>query len=716
LDYALVALRARTIAFVALSLIGVVVAVVLVRIVNPKHQAVVRVFVKPASQLLTSSMARQSFSPFGGSSEDEALIRTQLSLIESDKARQRIIELIDEESPGVPSLKRRLKDAMKVFLMGSKFVEEQTLYEKPYEDVYRESVIFEPDYDERSFVIGYKHRDAETAMAVTRRLFELLVEINSQIERDQSDHMIREIEAQLKKEQGELDELAHRVAEFVRRNGAYDKPAVVQEQFLYLERLRQTLDQRIADGARIRALLDATDSAIRRLRDLDADVASQAAAEEVEQIRQQLLWVRDRVADGDVAQERAAALQGRLRRAVDAVAAVPAEDVRRELLASLAKTRQDLEIEARSLDATTQSARESMTRQAEVLDRYPLGEGDFAKLMLEYEQGKKVYAMLTERLSAARIERESATPRLHVADEPSIRTFNATRFKFTVLMVAIAAAFAVGVFGIGLYDLFRQTVFRRAQLAGIANVKTLGEIPRLSPLQRTNLVSYGASTSSIVRIAKLIVKNDSMRIARPGAPRVIALSSEREAAGKSTTALVLAGALKGDGARVLVLDFDVRARTRNIVDFLNVDAAGARGAQEAQPTPRTTNVQGVDVTWISSDRPIMGGEARQLLLDVLARAKDHYDYVIIDSPPHFVPESLEIIQLADAVLICVPVKAATVRGTTRVAETIRLHTGTEAMVGFVLTMSLNLDGTVYDGSYRYGRYATPQSTGRGRAA
>jgi capsular exopolysaccharide synthesis family protein len=132
--------------------------------------------------------------------------------------------------------------------------------------------------------------------------------------------------------------------------------------------------------------------------------------------------------------------------------------------------------------------------------------------------------------------------------------------------------------------------------------------------------------------------------------KVVLVTSSAPKEGKSNTVALLARTLAGAGDRVLVLDADLRrptlhlhfqvGRDRGLTDYL----AAPKGVEEWAPFVRATSVPRLDLITSGPIPPnppeLLGGERFARLL---ARAREQYDWVLVDSPP--------AISLADAVLL-----------------------------------------------------------------
>lgn len=171
-------------------------------------------------------------------------------------------------------------------------------------------------------------------------------------------------------------------------------------------------------------------------------------------------------------------------------------------------------------------------------------------------------------------------------------------------------------------------------------------------------------------------------------PQVIAITAARPAEGKSLLAISLGRSAQLGGERVLVIECDVRqASFRYRLD--GHDGPGLtdvlRGAAEWRDTLQDDPVTGMK--FIAAGKPnsdilalFLSDEMRQLLAD----AREHYDLILLDSPPvEAMTESRIAAALADATLLCVRWRATPTKTLLRAME--MLHDAHAKIIGTVLT-------------------------------
>jgi capsular exopolysaccharide synthesis family protein len=192
--------------------------------------------------------------------------------------------------------------------------------------------------------------------------------------------------------------------------------------------------------------------------------------------------------------------------------------------------------------------------------------------------------------------------------------------------------------------------------------------------------------------------------------RVISLTSCGPGEGKSTTSLNLAVVLATQSKRVLLIDADLRKPTiAQRLKMPAIDQPGlSRFLSDSTVLPedciqKVPEVAGLDVIPVQEIPPFPSellGQGR--LEQLLAWARDHYDYVLIDTPPVLlVTDALIIATHCDTLLVVVRIGVAQKRALRRIRQDLAKYPGKQT--GIVVNALPHAD-TYYGGYGNYRKY------------
>lgn len=285
------------------------------------------------------------------------------------------------------------------------------------------------------------------------------------------------------------------------------------------------------------------------------------------------------------------------------------------------------------------------------------------------------------------------------------------------LAVALLAGFGLGALAAYALEQIDEAIADPAEVERRLGLPLLGSVPKLD--EGTPKEALLDRKSDLVD-AYLAVQTNLAFSTEHGVPRSFAVTSTRPAEGKSTTALALATTLARAKRRVILVDGDMRSPSvhhlggvdheRGLSNFLS---------GEDDIAPLTFQMHDLGITAMSAG-PIPPNAAELLtgsrLSILIGRLLEHYDHVVIDSPP--------VMGLADAPLIASKVEgviyAVESHGTrASVVKTAvgRLISANARVIGGVLTKFEARKahyGYGYEYGYGYGREGG--GTARGASA
>ena len=165
--------------------------------------------------------------------------------------------------------------------------------------------------------------------------------------------------------------------------------------------------------------------------------------------------------------------------------------------------------------------------------------------------------------------------------------------------------------------------------------------------------------------------------------RVYALANQKGGVGKTTTAVSLCAYLASVGKRILLVDIDPQA---NATSSLGIDKNALAhsvydvlvSARAGSSTTVVTSERGLDL--LPSSPALAGADIELVemagreakLKQALKPMRDHYDFILIDTPPSMGLLTVNALVAADGVIIPVQCEYLPLEGLTQLLQTIEL--------------------------------------------
>ena len=349
----------------------------------------------------------------------------------------------------------------------------------------------------------------------------------------------------------------------------------------------------------------------------------------------------------------------------------------------------------------------------------------YQTLKRDVETNRELYDGLLQRMKEIGVTAGIGTNNISVVDAAEVPF---ERFKPNVKK-NLALAIAVGLFG-GILLAFvleaaDDTLKTREDVEEHIGAPVLGIIPFANEESTTltdsavSLISHHAPTSTLAEAYRSL--RTALLFSSPqGAPRVLHFTSALPQEGKTTSAINAAIAFAQTGAKVLLIDADLRnpsvhkdfnlANTVGLSNYLTSDLAPDEVAQPTQVTRLFAITSGV-----SAPHPVeLLSSAR--MLDLISNAAKKFDYVIIDGPPVIgLADALVLANLANATVFVVAAGSSTAASVDNAIR--RLADAGATLLGATLTKCTQAtSGYGYDYHYSYGGHdARQQPSLPGRA-
>ncbi|WP_377067513.1 GumC family protein [Roseovarius ramblicola] len=570
-----------------------------------------------------------------GVSTEQAALNTEIEIITSRRILGKLVDTLDlAQDPEFntalepPSALARIKGALAGMLTGADGAgAAEGGYEKSPRDraidALRERLSASVQRDTYVFNISATTGDAEKSARILNMLADLYLQEQIAVKFEATEQAVAwlskrvtELEADLREKEDTL-KAARAETELI-------SPEALEGLNLQAKTLRERLEE-------MRAGVEAAQAELDRLTELRA-AGNRAAAVE---------------ATGDATLRRL--LQSLREGETDAGGMF---DQRLEALVSRAASGYDRQLsQVNALAESYRTLQERIERQSADLVR-------IEQMRREVETTRTLYETFLTRLKETTVQRglQQADSRVLSDAIPGEKVAPRTSLILALSMVlGLMAGAAIVLVRQFLHDTFRAA----ADIEAATGLPVLGQIPKMPVRERKDLIGYlkdrptSAPAEAIRNLRTSLLLSD---IDHP--PQIIMSTSALPGEGKTTQAVALAQNLAGLDKSVLLIEGDIRRRTFAQY-FSDVPAGGVLTALSGE-VPLNEVVfhderLGADI--------LMGEKSRANAADLfssdkfrafLARAREAYDFVIIDTPPVLVvPDARVIGQHADAILFSV---------------------------------------------------------------
>ncbi len=302
---------------------------------------------------------------------------------------------------------------------------------------------------------------------------------------------------------------------------------------------------------------------------------------------------------------------------------------------------------------------------------------EYAILQREVDTNRELYESVLQRMKGIALAAESQTSNIIIVDPAETPGGPSSPKRFSMIMrnSALALLAVIGlVFGLEYLD---TTLKTPEQVERYLRVPNIGAIPSFASLRLkakgTTLlpeengikkIGYGRELLGVANPYSLVGEayrsfRTALMLSRAGAPpKTILFTSAHSAEGKTVSATNTAAMFAQTGARVLLIDADLRKpRCHRVLALENSSGLTEvlTGTCEVQDVIRTTLVDGLSFMSAGSLPPnpteLLGSDRMNQVLGIVAH---EHDVVIIDSPPVMpVSDALLLATVVDGVVLVV---------------------------------------------------------------
>jgi succinoglycan biosynthesis transport protein ExoP len=274
----------------------------------------------------------------------------------------------------------------------------------------------------------------------------------------------------------------------------------------------------------------------------------------------------------------------------------------------------------------------------------------------EANQSQELYQDLLKRLREAGILEGLRSSNVTVVDRANPPAYPTVPNRRLYLLIGLGGGLLAGILAALLVDAIDNTVRgpEEVEALGLIMLGMLPKLPANANTQRLMIVDRPASIfAEAVRALRSVVLLS--RSDKP--PQVILVTSSTPGEGKTTISLNLSASLAQQGKTVLLLECDLRRPTMLAKLGEQPSASGMSvllSNGSAQPEPTAVEAQPNFYLIPAGPIPPFPTEllGSQRMLDLLARFREQYDFIVIDSPPILpVADSRVLARIVDTIVV-----------------------------------------------------------------
>ncbi|KZY52968.1 chain-length determining protein, partial [Sulfitobacter sp. HI0054] len=281
------------------------------------------------------------------------------------------------------------------------------------------------------------------------------------------------------------------------------------------------------------------------------------------------------------------------------------------------------------------------------------------QLQREVEASRLLYEAFLSRLKETSIQQGIQQADSRILSRAVVPSTPSAPRKSRVLALSLILGLMVGAGAVLLREMAQNTFRTAEELEAKTGHSVIGQIPKIPAKHRRNVLEYITQKPNSVAAESVRNLRTSLLLANLDTPpKIIMSTSSVPGEGKTTQSITLAQNFAGLGAKVLLIEGDLR---RRVLDeyfghdqkhgFLSV-ISGEVPLEKAivhDETLKADILYGEQSTINAADL-----FSSNTFSDFIKGLREHYDHIIIDTPPVLaVPDARVIGQLVDAVIYTV---------------------------------------------------------------
>ena len=618
----------------------------------PVYRAQVRLMIEKEDER-TTALSGAFSTPSSSYWEDpQVYYQTQYRILASRELARRVVKLLNADNVGALARPRSTTAEVTRLLSGfatsalsrigwiqkdapsTNAVGASADADPPALDAFLDNVSIEPVQNSRLVDVVFVSSNPSFAARAVNALADEYVQQNTELRRQNMDTSLEWISAEVAKQQKKMEESERAMALYREEQNAL---SLEERQNIVVARLNQ-LNDAVTKARTVRVQKEALHDQIKALGDVSGDTIPAILQNSYIQS------IKTRLAE--LQREKAALLERYGEKYPDVLKLnATLQDVSRQLESEIAKAidaiRNDYQ-GALAEERTLAAALEEQKGAAMDLNRKSVS---YTVLEREAHSNRQVYETLLQRENELQVLANSRGSNVRVTDRAYTPVVPFTPRPLRDLALASIAGLVLSLGLVFFLDYLNDTVKNPDDVTDKLKIPFLGLAPKVKGDDRPTIArevphEFGEAFRSL-RTALMFSSGSE-------ATRLVMVASAQPLEGKTTVACNLALALGLDGARVLLIDADMRRPALHRV--LGVDnGTGLSHVLTGQASLDTASVAleqpGVRLLTAGIPPPnpseLLGSGAMKSLLD--ATRNGEYDWVIIDTPP--------VLAVTDAVVL-----------------------------------------------------------------
>jgi polysaccharide biosynthesis transport protein len=366
-----------------------------------------------------------------------------------------------------------------------------------------------------------------------------------------------------------------------------------------------------------------------------------------------------------------------------------------------------------------QLLRASLERQKSEANQLNENAIQYNLLKRDVDSNRLLYDGLQQKLKEAGVMSGLKSSNVRIVDAPSVPVTPVSPGFLHDIAMSFLLGLAGGVVFAFILESRNNAVQSLEQAEAITGLPVLAMIPLKTSTKRSTGASFADTqriviatqsdpTSEIAEAYRAL--RTSILLSRNGtAPKVLVITSALPQDGKTTTSVNLSIVFAQQGARVLLIEGDMRrASISAILNFRSGPGLSTILDREADLEEAIRTVPGVANLAILPAGPAVQYPSEMLagnsMRHLIAKAREHFDYVVIDSPP--------VLSVTDAVLLSALSDATILVARAGVTSKIalrRLYDVLARVDAKMLGLVLNATASGRPDRYYYGGYRSRSS-------